>query len=246
MTQCESVICCRVSPKQKADVVRLVKENLNKITLAIGDGANDVNMIQEAHIGIGLYGNEGMRAVQSSDFALPEFKALWKLLMVHGRWNYVRISEMILYFFYKNLIFTMPQIIFNYFNGYSGQSVYDDWYITFYNLAFTSFPLLIRALMDKDLYYRRYVEINNEEVVLFNSSIKEFFPYLYYVGQKGLIFNFTNLGWWILNGIIFGSIGYILILLSWDMEPINQDGHMADIWTTSITTYTAVVLVRVE
>ena len=63
MTQCESVICCRVSPKQKADVVRLVKQNLGKITLAIGDGANDVNMIQEAHIGIGLYGNEGMRAV---------------------------------------------------------------------------------------------------------------------------------------------------------------------------------------
>lgn len=61
---CETVICCRVSPKQKADVVRLIKkDDRSKITLAIGDGANDVSMINEAHVGIGLYGNEGMRAV---------------------------------------------------------------------------------------------------------------------------------------------------------------------------------------
>lgn len=71
---CEAVICCRVSPAQKADVVRLIKEDDKKIvTLAIGDGANDVSMILEAHIGIGLYGNEGMRAVQSGDYALGEF-----------------------------------------------------------------------------------------------------------------------------------------------------------------------------
>ena len=95
MTHCDSVICCRVSPKEKADVVRLVKQNLGKITLAIGDGANDVNMIQEAHIGIGIYGKEGMRAVQSSDYAIPEFKALWRLLFVHGRWCYFRNSELI-------------------------------------------------------------------------------------------------------------------------------------------------------
>jgi P-type E1-E2 ATPase len=61
---CEACICCRVSPSQKADVVRLIKnDDENAITLAIGDGANDVSMIMEAHIGVGLYGNEGMRAV---------------------------------------------------------------------------------------------------------------------------------------------------------------------------------------
>ena len=71
---CEAVICCRVSPKQKADVVRMIKkDDRNAITLAVGDGANDVSMINEAHVGIGLYGNEGLRAVQSSDFAIPEF-----------------------------------------------------------------------------------------------------------------------------------------------------------------------------
>ena len=71
---CEAVICCRVSPKQKADVVRMIKKNDKQlITMAVGDGNNDVSMINEAHIGIGLYGNEGLRAVQASDFAIPEF-----------------------------------------------------------------------------------------------------------------------------------------------------------------------------
>ena len=106
---CEAVICCRVSPSQKADVVRLIKKDDEEaITLAIGDGANDVSMILEAHIGVGLYGNEGMRAVQSGDFALGEFRFLWRLLLVHGRWCYLRNAELILYFFYKNLVFTIP------------------------------------------------------------------------------------------------------------------------------------------
>lgn len=98
----------------------MIKNALNKITLAIGDGANDVNMIQEAHIGVGLYGNEGMRAVQASDFSFAEFRCLWRLLFVHGHWSYIRITEMILYFFYKNMIFTIPQFYFSFLNAFSG------------------------------------------------------------------------------------------------------------------------------
>lgn len=90
LSRSDSVICCRMNPKQKGKIVKMVKEYINKITLGIGDGANDVNMIQEADIGIGLYGKEGLRAVQASDYALVEFKALWKLLFVHGRWSYIR------------------------------------------------------------------------------------------------------------------------------------------------------------
>ena len=90
LSRCDSVICCRMNPKQKGKIVKMVKEYINKITLGIGDGANDVNMIQEADIGIGLYGKEGLRAVQASDYALVEFQALWKLLFVHGRWSYIR------------------------------------------------------------------------------------------------------------------------------------------------------------
>ena len=90
LSRADSVVICRMSPKQKGFVVRVVKKYINKITLGIGDGANDVNMIQEADIGIGLYGKEGLRAVQSSDYALVEFQCLWKLLFVHGRWSYIR------------------------------------------------------------------------------------------------------------------------------------------------------------
>jgi magnesium-transporting ATPase (P-type) len=145
----EAVICCRVSPSQKADVVRLIKQDDDEaITLSIGDGANDVSMIMEAHIGVGLYGNEGMRAVQSGDFALGEFRFLWKLILVHGRWCYIRNAELILYFFYKNMVFTVPQFMYAYINGFSGQSIYDDFYITCYNMIFTAMPLLVKGIFD--------------------------------------------------------------------------------------------------
>lgn len=104
--QCASVICCRVSPKQKAQVVNLVKKGLKVMTLAIGDGANDVSMIQEANIGIGISGVEGRQAVMASDYAIAQFRFLRKLLLVHGRWSYLRTAEMIMGFFFKNVVWT--------------------------------------------------------------------------------------------------------------------------------------------
>jgi phospholipid-translocating ATPase len=98
---CKSVICCRVSPSQKAMVVRMVRIGLDVMTLAIGDGANDVAMIQEAHVGVGIAGEEGRQAVMSSDYAIGQFRFLSRLVLVHGRWSYRRIAEMIANFFYK-------------------------------------------------------------------------------------------------------------------------------------------------
>lgn len=106
-TQCRAVVCCRVSPMQKAKVVNLVKKGLKVMTLAIGDGANDVSMIQEANVGIGISGEEGRQAVMASDYAIAQFRYLGKLLLVHGRWSYLRTSEMILTFFYKNIMWTL-------------------------------------------------------------------------------------------------------------------------------------------
>jgi phospholipid-transporting ATPase len=94
-----------------------------------------------------------MGSVQAADYALPEFRMLWRLLLVHGRWNYIRISEMILYFFYKNMLFTLPQFIAAFFNGYSGQTIFDDIYITLYNLIFTALPLIVRAVLEQDVNY---------------------------------------------------------------------------------------------
>ena len=146
---CEAVVCCRVSPGQKAEVVRLIKDDDPElITLAIGDGANDVSMIKEAHIGIGLYGNEGMSAVQASDFALGEFKFLHRILLHHGRLCYLRNAEMLLYFFYKILVLTIPHIQFAFYNAFSGSTLYDDFYISFYNMIFTIAPVFIKAIQE--------------------------------------------------------------------------------------------------
>ncbi len=99
--RCRSVLCCRVSPSQKAAVVNMVKTGLDCLTLAIGDGANDVAMIQEAHVGVGIAGVEGRAAVMSSDFAIGQFRFLTRLVLVHGRWSYRRLAECIANFFYK-------------------------------------------------------------------------------------------------------------------------------------------------
>lgn len=99
--RCKSVLCCRVSPAQKAAVVQMVKKGLNVMALSVGDGANDVAMIQEADIGVGIAGEEGRQAVMSSDYAIGQFRFLQRLLLVHGRWSYRRLGEAIANFFYK-------------------------------------------------------------------------------------------------------------------------------------------------
>lgn len=121
-TRCKTVICARVTPLQKALVVRLVKNSLkNSITLAIGDGANDVSMIQEAHVGVGIMGKEGTQAVRAADYAFGEFKFLQRLLTVHGRFHYLRMANLILFSFYKNLVFITIQWYFGFVNDWSGQ-----------------------------------------------------------------------------------------------------------------------------
>lgn len=128
-TQCETVVCCRVSPSQKALTVKLVKDGKNAMTLAIGDGAlrerllgadvlpgaNDVAMIQEAHIGVGIAGLEGAQASMSADYAVGQFRFLTKLLLVHGRWCYIRVGDMHANFFYKNLTFVIALFFFQIF-----------------------------------------------------------------------------------------------------------------------------------
>uniref|UniRef100_A0A8C2SNW5 Phospholipid-transporting ATPase n=1 Tax=Coturnix japonica TaxID=93934 RepID=A0A8C2SNW5_COTJA len=107
---CKAVICCRVSPLQKSEIVDMVKKHVNAITLAIGDGANDVGMIQTAHVGVGISGNEGMQATNSSDYAIAQFSYLEKLLLVHGAWSYNRVTKCILYSFYKNVVLYIIEI----------------------------------------------------------------------------------------------------------------------------------------
>eukprot|EP01051_Picozoa_sp_SAG22_P007501 SAG22_NODE_530_length_9427_cov_3.306818_7_plen_590_part_00 len=146
------VLCCRVSPGQKADVVQVMgKDCFNKISLAIGDGANDVPMIKQANIGVGIIGHEGTQAVQAADYAIGQFQFLQRLLLVHGRWSYKRISKVILFFFYKNTMLALTAMWLCRHNGYSGQSLFDGIIASAYNLMFTALPVIFMAVFERDI-----------------------------------------------------------------------------------------------
>ncbi|KAI4899997.1 hypothetical protein NFI96_014505, partial [Prochilodus magdalenae] len=149
--QCQSVLCCRVTPGQKAEVVELVKKNSTSITMAIGDGANDVNMIKTAHIGVGLCGVEGGQAVQNADFALAQFSFLRRLLLVHGRWSYRRICSFLRYFLYKTTCFALVHIWYSLYNGFSAQPMYESWFIALYSTMYTSLPVQCLGIFEQDM-----------------------------------------------------------------------------------------------
>ncbi|XP_005371986.3 probable phospholipid-transporting ATPase VA [Microtus ochrogaster] len=149
--QCRSVLCCRSTPLQKSMVIKLVRSKLKAMTLAIGDGANDVSMIQVADVGVGISGQEGMQAVMASDFAVPRFRYLERLLLVHGHWCYSRLANMVLYFFYKNTMFVGLLFWFQFFCGFSASAMIDQWYLIFFNLLFSSLPQLVTGVLDRDV-----------------------------------------------------------------------------------------------
>ncbi|CAL8094035.1 unnamed protein product [Calicophoron daubneyi] len=148
-----TVLCCRLTPLQKAEVVRLIKESRNPapVTAAIGDGANDVSMILEAHVSFGLFGKEGRQAVRAADYAFGRFSFLRRALLYHGHNYYTRVSTLVLYFFYKNILFTLPQMLFGFFCQYSAQSVYPQIYLMMYNITMTSLPIFLYGLFEQPL-----------------------------------------------------------------------------------------------
>uniref|UniRef100_A0A670ZSB6 Phospholipid-transporting ATPase n=1 Tax=Pseudonaja textilis TaxID=8673 RepID=A0A670ZSB6_PSETE len=206
--ECNAVICCRVTPKQKAMVVDLVKRYKKAITLAIGDGANDVNMIKTAHIGVGISGQEGMQAVMSSDYSFGQFRYLQRLLLVHGRWSYIRMCKFLRYFFYKNFAFTLVHFWYSFFNGYSAQTVYEDWFITLYNVLYSSLPVLLVGLLDQDV----------------SDKLSIRFPNLYVLGQKDLLFNYKKFFLSLLHGVITSLIIFFIPYGAY-LQTMGQDGE---------------------
>lgn len=208
---CQAVICCRATPLQKSEVVKLVRNHLHVMTLAIGDGANDVSMIQVADIGIGVSGQEGMQAVMASDFAISQFRHLSKLLLVHGHWCYTRLSNMILYFFYKNVAYVNLLFWYQFFCGFSGTSMTDYWVLIFFNLLFTSVPPIIYGVLEKDVSAETLLQLpelyqsgqRSEEYLpltfwitlldaFYQSLVCFFVPYFTYQGSDIDIFTFGN------------------------------------------------------
>ncbi|PPD90927.1 hypothetical protein GOBAR_DD12130 [Gossypium barbadense] len=224
---CASVICCRSSPKQKALVTRLVKLGTGKTTLAIGDGANDVGMLQEADIGIGISGVEGMQAVMSSDVAIAQFRYLERLLLVHGHWCYRRISSMICYFFYKNIAFGFTIFLYEAYTSFSAQPAYNDWYLTLFNVFFSSLPVIAMGVFDQDVSARFCLK----------------FPLLYQEGVQNVLFSWRRIVSWMFNGFYSAIIIFFFCSRALEQQAFNDEGKIASKDILGGTMYTCIVWV---
>nr|XP_020146064.1 phospholipid-transporting ATPase IA-like isoform X4 [Microcebus murinus] len=223
---CRAVLCCRLSPLQKAELVDVVRKRVKATTLAIGDGANDVGMIQTAHVGVGISGNEGMQATNNSDYAIAQFSYLEKLLLVHGTWNYFRVTKCILYCFYKNVILYVVELWFTFVNGFSGQIIFERWCIGLYNLIFTSLPALTLGMFEQCCSQRSLIR----------------FPQLYTVSQTGEIFN-TKVFWiQCLNALVHSFIIFWLPKKMLEKDTVLQRGYTTDYLFLGNFIYTYVVV----
>lgn len=208
-SQCKAVICCRVTPLQKALVVELIKRAKHAVTLAIGDGANDVSMIKAAHIGVGISGQEGLQAVLASDYSIAQFKYLERLLLVHGRWSYYRMCKFLRYFFYKNFAFTLCHFWYAFFCGFSAQTVFDPMFISVYNLFYTSLPVLALGVFEQDVSDKHSIQ----------------YPKLYTPGLKNSLFNTTEFIRSVLHGV-FSSMVLFLIPYGTYKDGTSPNGYI--------------------
>lgn len=196
MLKVDSVICCRASPAQKALLVRTVRTRLSRfslqrrhgLTLAIGDGANDLAMIQASHVGIGISGREGLQAARVADYSIAQFRFLQRLLLVHGRWNYVRTAKFIISTFWKEMFFYLPQAQYQRYNGYTGTSLYHEISLTVFNTLFTSLCTICMGIWEQDLRAETLLAI----------------PELYVYGQRDMGLNVWKYLRWMLLAAIEG------------------------------------------
>ncbi|XP_078072937.1 phospholipid-transporting ATPase IA isoform X6 [Mustelus asterias] len=223
---CKAVICCRVSPLQKSEIVDMVKKQVKVITLAIGDGANDVGMIQTAHVGVGISGNEGLQAANSSDYSIAQFKYLKNLLLVHGAWNYNRVAKCILYCFYKNIVLYIIEIWFAFVNGFSGQILFERWCIGLYNVIFTALPPLTLGIFERSCRKENMLK----------------YPELYKTSQNAL--NFNTKVFWVhcLNGLFHSVILFWFPLKALEHDTAYGNGKTPGRLLLGNMVYTFVVI----
>lgn len=206
---CRSAVCCRLTPSQKARIVKLFQDSTSHTVLAIGDGANDVSMIQEAKVGIGIMGVEGSQAELASDYAIPQFRFLRRLIAVHGRQSWYRLTQCILYSLYKNMVLMTIVIAYTAYSGYSGETIFDSWPMALFNAFFLFFPPLVVGSFDKDL---------PDEVV-------EETPALYPpLNRESLFFSLKDFGQWSLDCVYMGGVIYWLGHSSMALDDMHPRG----------------------
>lgn len=221
----KSVVCCRVTPKQKSVVVGLAsKYKKGCIRLSIGDGANDVPMIMEANIGVGIRGKEGTQAVRSADYAISQFKYLEKLVLFHGRLGYRRVSWMVCYYFYKNIVLVFTEIYFAFYNGFSGQIYFADWLPMLYNSLWTSLTCLFAYALERDVTF---------EITKAN-------PRLYEAGQKKEYFSFMIFWKWVALSLFHGVVIYFGCSYGF-RGVIDSSGKTEDLWFASTIAFSCII-----
>ncbi|GAO19599.1 hypothetical protein UVI_02031900 [Ustilaginoidea virens] len=204
----DSVICCRASPSQKANLVKSVRRFVpNSMTLAIGDGANDIGMIQASHVGIGISGREGLQASRISDYSIAQFRFLQQLLFVHGRWNYLRTGKYVLATFWKEVLFFLAQAHYQRFTGYSGTSLFESWSLTVFNSLFTSLPVILLGIFEKDLSAETLLAV----------------PELYTFGQQNRGFNLAQYVGWMVMGVTGSFVIYYFAWADFAKALFTQD-----------------------
>jgi len=224
---CNSVICSRVPPLIKALIVKFVRSYSKEVCLSVGDGANDVSMIQEASIGVGLFGKEGTQAARSADYSIRKFSHLKRLLFVHGRYSLLRNTTLIHYSIYKNSCFALGQYWFSLYCGFSGQRIYNDWMMLFFNILFTSVPTIFAALFEKDL----------------TEDILEKNPELYKRLKTGYLFNYKTTFFWFMNAMWHSLVIFFLSFFLFQNDSISFSGKTSGIWTIGFMVQTFAVVI---
>ncbi|KAF0893887.1 hypothetical protein E2562_031422, partial [Oryza meyeriana var. granulata] len=233
-----TAICCRMTPLQKAQLVGLLK-SVGYLTLAIGDGGNDVRMIQEANIGVGISGREGLQAARAADYSIGKFKFLKRLILVHGRYSYNRTAFISQYSFYKSLLICFIQILFSFLSGLSGTSMFNSISLMAYNVFYTSLPVMT-IIFDKDI---------SEATVLQ-------YPQIFLYSQSGRLLNPSTFAGWFGRSVYHALVVFLTTIIAYageksEMEELSMVALSGCIWLqafvvtldTNSFTYPQVILI---
>ncbi|ATY66866.1 P-phospholipid-flippase [Cordyceps militaris] len=216
----DSTICCRASPSQKAELVKAIRRYVpSSMTLAIGDGANDIGMIQASHVGIGISGREGLQAARIADYSIAQFRFLEKLLFVHGRWNYLRTGKYVLATFWKEIFFYLLQAHFQRFTGYTGTSLFQSTSLTLFNTLFSSLAVILPGIFERDLRAETLLAV----------------PELYTFGQRNKAFNYRLYIGWMLMGIASSFIVYYITWAVYNSSLFTEDTSLYAMGTICFT-----------
>ena len=237
----KSLICCRASPSQKSQIVEFIKKRTDSITLGIGDGGNDVNMIRAANVGIGIFGKEGFQAAYNSDFSISQFKYLKGLLFKEGRLTLQKNCYFLYHYFFKNFLFTICLFWFGIYSLFSGGNYYNDYYTLGFNSFMTVIPICVSAILDEEFDYKFESYNEKEKQMLFT-----FQPNIYKEYRDSIPFNIIKFVTIFAISYIFSFICYIIPVYSFrsNFYGMGLRGYQYNYWDCSILSYLCIISIH--